>query len=62
MPGAVAFTTTTRESGCRDRHMRTDTEQEIDGAVAIFDSDPARHPYAAFMPPVLAWFFDGPQG
>ena len=45
-----------------DRHMRTDTEQEIDGAVAIFDSDPARHPYAAFMPPVLAWYFDRPQG
>lgn len=45
-----------------DRHMRTDTEQEIDGAVAIFDSDPARHAYAAFMPPVLAWLFDRGQG
>lgn len=45
-----------------DRHMRTDTEQEIDGAVAIFDSDPTRHPYAAFMPPVLAWIFGRRQG
>lgn len=42
-------------------HMETETEPEIDGAVAIRDSDPARHAYAAFMPPVLRWFFQRGQ-
>ena len=42
-------------------HMKTETEPEIDGAVAIRDSDPARHAYAAFMPPVLRWFFQRGQ-
>lgn len=42
-----------------ERHMGTEAEPEIDGAVAIYDSDPSRHAYAAFMPSVLRWFFDG---
>ncbi|MBD9372815.1 NUDIX hydrolase [Rhizobium sp. ARZ01] len=44
-----------------ERNRRTQACPEIDCAVAIFDSDPQRHSYAAFMPPILRWFFDRGQ-
>ncbi|OQP84152.1 DNA mismatch repair protein MutT [Rhizobium rhizosphaerae] len=36
-------------------HVAADPEPEIDGAVAIIDTDPARYDYASFMPDVIAW-------
>lgn len=39
-------------------HVAADPEPEIDGALAIRDSDPAAHDYPAFMPPLLTWLFD----
>lgn len=42
-------------------HTATEAEPEIAGAVAIRDADPGRHHYAHFMPPMLAWIFEGGQ-
>ena len=36
-------------------HVAADPEPEIDGAVAIFDTDSKRHDYTSFMPDVIAW-------
>ncbi|MCF3640527.1 NUDIX hydrolase [Rhizobium sp. TRM95111] len=39
-------------------HILHAEEQEIDQALAIRDARPDAFAYPAFMPPVLAWFFD----
>lgn len=43
-----------------ERFAETSAEQEIDGAVAIFDADPAAHNYQPFMPLILAHVFSRP--
>jgi 8-oxo-dGTP pyrophosphatase MutT (NUDIX family) len=42
-----------------ERFTATSADQEIDGAVAIFNADPAAHNYQPFMPLVLAHVFSG---
>lgn len=42
-------------------HVETAAEEEIDGAVAIFDADPERHDYQPFMRVILAHIFGKPQ-
>lgn len=44
-----------------ERNNLAQARPEVDGAVAIRDSDPVSHPYAVFMPPILRWFFDRGQ-
>jgi 8-oxo-dGTP pyrophosphatase MutT (NUDIX family) len=41
-----------------DRFAETAEDQEIDGAVAIFDADPAAHNYQPFMPLILRHVFE----
>ena len=42
-------------------HAADEADPEIAGVVAICDADPGRHSYAHFMPPMLAWLFEGGQ-
>ncbi|TCQ27895.1 NUDIX hydrolase [Rhizobium sp. PP-CC-3G-465] len=42
-------------------HVETAEEEEIDGAVAIFDADPEKHNYQPFMRVILAHIFGKPQ-
>lgn len=41
-------------------HMRHDTEQEIEAAIAITSSDPSAHRYSRFMPPILKMVLGDP--
>jgi len=40
-------------------HIEMEAQSEIDEALAIASADPDLYPYPPFMPPILAWIFEG---